>query len=63
MVESLPKPLSSKPMHVKANTASGKEKFVNLVIFMLQDFIISTNINSTFSKISNPTLGERDVTY
>ena len=38
-----------------------KENLVNLV-FMLKEFTISTNINSTFSKISNLSLGERDVT-
>ena len=38
-----------------------KENLVNLV-FMLKEFTISTNINSTFSKISNLSLGERAVT-
>ena len=40
-----------------------KKKLVNLVVFMLRDFIMSTSINSTFSKISNHFLGEKDVTY
>ena len=61
---SLSKPLSSKPIHVKANTVNGKEKFDILFIhsFYAKRFYKKNNINNTFSETSNLFLGERDGT-
>ena len=59
---SLPKPLYSKPRHVKANTAIGKEKFSKFSAYA-ERFYNKHQYQQYISKIFNLSLGEGDVTY